>query len=263
MQAGDMLVLPRGHAHRLYTSGADQTTPVQKVFQEASIAQVGNEGAGERSDILCGQFHFEASASRTLVAALPDIVLVRTAGRQDFAGLQVLVGLLRDETNELRPGANAVISHLASALFSLLLRAWLEQASAAPGLFALLGDPRLSQAFHDMLSEPGKAWSLEQLAQRCSMSRATFVRVFRSVAGATPGDLLLHIRMAQAAQWLNQSRQSIGAISEAVGYQSEAAFNRAFKRYTGVGPGQYRRDPALADDSAPTWLSPDWSKHRQ
>jgi AraC family transcriptional activator of mtrCDE len=241
LQAGDMLVLPRGHAHRLYTPDANDETPIYTVYRETSLSQIANEGSGSFTDILCGQFHFDARGSGTLIDALPDVVLVRTAGRQEFIGLQVLVNLLRDETNEPRPGDSAVVSHLASAFFLLLLRAWLEQAHSVPGLFALLADARLSQAFHGMLAEPERAWSLEQLAQRCSMSRASFVRMFPTVAGTTPGDLLMQLRMAQAAQALRGTSLSIGQISESVGYQSESAFNRAFKRYSGVGPGAYRR----------------------
>jgi AraC family transcriptional regulator, activator of mtrCDE len=227
--AGDMLVLPRGHAHTLHVGAGLPDTTI--------------------TDILCGQFHFGAAATSTLIDALPDIMLVRSAGHPEFVSLQVLVSLLRDESSGFRPGASAVVLNLASALFALILRAWLEQADAVPGLFALLTDPRLAAALHAMLATPEKAWSMEQLAQLCHMSRSTFLRAFRKVAATTPGELLVQIRMAQAAQWLKQAHRGIGEIGEAVGYQSEAAFNRAFKRYMGAGPGQYRRAGATDTDS--------------
>jgi AraC family transcriptional activator of mtrCDE len=262
LQAGDMLMLPRGHAHRLYTPDADDTTPLYTMYREAPVARLGNTAGGPLTDILCGQFHFNVSGSQTLVDALPDIVLVRTAGRQEFVGLQALVTLLRDETNEARPGASAVVSHLASALFLLFLRAWLEQARAAPGLFSLLADPRLNPALHGMLAEPGKAWTLEQLAQECSMSRATFLRMFRSAAGTTPGALLLHIRMTQAGKWLGSTHLSIAEIGEAVGYQSDAAFNRAFKRCYGVGPGLFRNQNTQDGSPAEQRLVRSGDKHQ-
>ena len=226
LRAGDMLVLPRGHAHTLRV-GVDD-----------------GQADGALTDILCGQFHFGAAAANTLIGALPDVVLIRTDGGPEFAGLQALVPLLRDESSATRPGANAVVSHLASALFALILRAWLKQADAVPGLFALLADARLAPALQAMLTTPEKAWTMEQLAQLCHMSRSTFLRAFGKVAPATPGELLMRVRMAQAAQWLKQAHRGIGEIGEAVGYHSEAAFNRAFKRYMGAGPGQYRRDDA-------------------
>lgn len=241
LHAGDMLVFPRGHAHLLYTPDCDDRTPLYTMYRETPLTRLANESGGPATDILCGQFHFDAAGSRTLVGALPDVVLIRTAGRSEFVGLQALVQLLRDETNEPRPGASAVVSHLASALLLLLLRAWLEQAHTVPGLFSLLAEPKLNRALHRMLVEPGKAWTLEDLAQLCGMSRATFVRAFRTVAGTTPAELLLSIRMTQAAQCLERTHRSIGDIGESVGYQSEAAFNRAFKRHYQMGPGLFRR----------------------
>ncbi|WP_246792823.1 AraC family transcriptional regulator [Burkholderia perseverans] len=233
LRAGDAVVFPRGHAHRFSVLERDGQTPMAGApFATDATA-----------DILCGQFHFDAAHSRTLIDALPDVVLVRTAGLAEFEAFQSLVRLLLEETGEPGLGANAVVSHLASALLLRLLRAWLKQAGALPGLFSLLADRKLNHALHAMLAEPGRAWTLEQLAQVSGMSRTTFVRTFRAKAGTTPANLLLSIRMAQAAQWLKQSHRSVGEIGERVGYQLEAAFNRAFSRCHGVGPGRFRRGP--------------------
>lgn len=247
LQAGDMLVFPHGRTHRLYTPDADGTTRTHTMYKESLVARLENDADGQLTDILCGQFHFDIAGSQTLVDAMPEVVLVRTAGRPEFQGLQALITLLRDETSEARPGSSALVSHLASALFLLLLRAWIEQAQPVSGLFALAADTRLHHALHAMLDGPGEAWTLETLAERCSMSRATFVRTFRAVAGATPGDVLNHIRMTQASRWLLGTQMSVAEIGEAVGYQSDAAFNRGFKRVHGVGPGAYRRLKGLAE----------------
>jgi AraC family transcriptional activator of mtrCDE len=92
-----------------------------------------------------------------------------------------------------------------------------------------------------MLEGPEKPWSLEEMAEACHMSRSTFARLFQRIAGATPASVLLQTRMAHAAHRLAYSAGAVADIGEAVGYQSEAAFNRVFKRTYGVGPGQYRR----------------------
>jgi len=139
-----------------------------------------------------------------------------------------------------------VVSQLASALFALLMRAWLEQAAAMPGLFALLAEQRLQAALQAMLAEPERPWTLEELAGLCHMSRATFARVFGKAAGDTPAAVLTQTRMAKAASLLAQGRLPVGQIAEQVGYQSEAAFNRIFKRRYGIGPGAYRRSAAGA-----------------
>jgi len=97
---GDMLVLPRGHTHRLYNGSAICALPRVSFVGGENIARVINDGLGPVTDILCGQFHFGTATNNTLINALPDIVLVRTAGRQEFVGLQALVALLRAETTE-------------------------------------------------------------------------------------------------------------------------------------------------------------------
>lgn len=243
LQAGDIVVFPRGSAHTLH-AGRGKALPGQVVAAgDDLLVRVGNGGAGAPTDILCGQFHFDAAASAALLPSLPETLLVRTAGRADFAGLQALMTMLQVETDTTRPGAHAVVTQLSSALFALLMRAWLEQqdAAATPGLFTLLASPRLQRALHCMLAEPARAWSLAQLADACHLSRTTFARLFRAAAGATPGEILTRTRMAHAAHLLAGRQQTVAAVAEAVGYQSEASFNRIFKRHFGIGPGLHRR----------------------
>jgi len=253
LQAGDIVVLPHGSAHVLRAGPAETAAQGRQIVELETNALVqvkGNHGGGAHTDILCGQFHFDTDAALALLAGLPQALVVSTAGRADFLGLNSLMSMLRFETEAQRPGAKAVVAQLSSALFALLIRAWLEQAERTTGLFALLAEPRLQAALQHMLAQPGTAWSMEQLAQACHMSRATFARLFTRAAGATPGEVLTRTRMAQAAHWLTNGTQSVAAIGEAVGYQSEAAFNRVFKRSFGVGPGQFRRR-ARANDTDP------------
>ena len=239
--AGDIVVFPHGSAHRLYTRDDAPALPSRALPGEHVVEIRTNDGTGPASDILCGEFRFGADAVRGLLAALPEVIVVRSAERPEAAGLRHLLALLHAETATPRPGASAIVAQLSSALFALLIRAWLEQAESIAGLFAVLAQPRLQGALQAMLAAPQQAWSLEQMAAACHMSRATFARLFKQAAGATPAEVLTQIRMAQAARRLTQGRQAAGDIAEAVGYQSEAAFSRAFKRHYGIGPGEYRR----------------------
>ena len=240
LQAGDIVVFPHGAAHRIHTEHAERAKPQSVSRTEHALAQITN-GAGPRvAEVLCGQFEFAEAGSRVLQHALPELIHVRTAEREDFAGLRGLIAMLRSEAANLRPGAATVLAQLSSALFALVIRAWLEQAEARPGLFALLAERRLQAALQAMLAEPGADWSLEKLAALCHMSRATFARLFGRIAGSTPAAVLLDIRMAQAAALLAQGQAS-GEVGAAVGYQSEAAFNRVFKRHFQVAPGAFKR----------------------
>lgn len=240
LQAGDVVVFPHGVGHRIRTEHAELATPETIARHAHVVAQVSNQGNGPMAEVLCGQFEFGDAGSRVLLNALPELIHVRTAGREDFAGLRSLVAMLRSESASLRPGTAAVLGQLSSALFALVIRAWLEQAGAQPGLFALLAERRLQAAVQAMLAEPGADWSLDRLAALCHMSRATFARLFSRIAGNTPAAVLFDIRMTQAAALLAQGRPS-GAVAEAVGYQSEAAFNRVFKQHFQLPPGAYRR----------------------
>jgi AraC family transcriptional activator of mtrCDE len=100
-----------------------------------------------------------------------------------------------------------------------------------------------------MLESPGRAWTVEDLAEACHMSRATFARQFARLCGMPPADMLTRLRMARAARALLQGEGAVGDVALAVGYQSEAAFNRVFKRHYGIGPGGYRRTMGAAADA--------------
>lgn len=255
LRAGDIVVFPHGGAHRLHAGDLARATAPQAVPLSAPgpLLHVANADGGEaapRAAILCGQFVFDDAARRLLLPALPSALVVHSAARADLAGLHALVTMLRAESEGARPGAAAVVAQLSGALLALLLRAWLDGEPATPGLLAVLGERRLAPALRLMLAEPARPWTLEALAQACFMSRATFARLFRQRAGQTPFEALAGLRMAQAAQWLRRDTRSIAAIGEAVGYDSEAAFHRMFKRRYGMGPGAWRR-AGLAPQGVP------------
>jgi AraC family transcriptional activator of mtrCDE len=238
LQTGDIIVFPHGRAHRLHIGDPQHASAPHSA--PGLLRSLVNDGEGPPTDILCGEFRFDADGSAGLLTALPDMLVVHTAGRPDAQSLRHLLRMLQEEAETPRGGSAAIIRQLASALFALLIRTWLEQALAVPGLFGVLAERRLQAALNGMLTAPEKPWTLEELADISHMSRATFARLFKQAANATPADVLAQLRMARAARLLDDG-QAAGVVGEAVGYQSEAAFNRAFKRQYGVGPGAYRR----------------------
>jgi AraC family transcriptional activator of mtrCDE len=129
-------------------------------------------------------------------------------------------------------------------MFALTLRLASETNEAPAGLLALAGHPRLAPALSAVFNRPGEPWTLPRLARLCNMSRATLARQFQDKLGRSASELLLDIRMTLAASELRKSTASTGAVAEAVGYQSEAAFQRAFKQSMRMTPAQWRRDPS-------------------
>ncbi|KGF80394.1 AraC family transcriptional regulator [Massilia sp. JS1662] len=246
LATGDVVVFPGGSAHRLHAGPAADAAPVRPLAADGPLQRKGNEGDGPGTAILCGSFVFDGAARQALARALPDVMVVRASRADDFPGLHALVRLLQHETATVRPGGDVVVAQLSGALFALLLRAWLAGTDAAPGLFAILADRRLGNALARMLESPERPWKVEDLAEACHMSRATFARLFARLCGMPPADMLTQLRMARAARALLQGEGAVGDVALAVGYQSEAAFNRVFKRHYGIGPGGYRRAAHLA-----------------
>jgi AraC family transcriptional regulator, activator of mtrCDE len=241
LQSGDIVVFPGGSAHRLQAGPAQEARPVNDLEPAGPLRRKGNDGAGPATGILCGTLVFDDAARRALLGALPAVMVVHASRADDFPGLHALVRLLQHETADTRPGSSAVVAQLSGALFALLMRAWLAQNATTPGLFAVLADRRLGNAMQKMLAAPERPWTVADLAEASFMSRATFARLFAQSSGMTPADALTRLRMAQAASALLHGERPVGDVALQVGYQSEAAFNRVFKRHYGIGPGGYRR----------------------
>ncbi|HEV7775592.1 MAG TPA: AraC family transcriptional regulator [Luteibacter sp.] len=247
LDAGDMLLFSQGDAHVLH-DGSGKRAKRAHNRETANVIISENAGTGERLDMLCGRFVVTAAHERLLRGYLPSRLVVRAADREGStakpetaAELTGLVTLMRIASGSDGLGGRAMLNALSTALFALTLRLASEAHEAPAGLLALAGYPRLAPALEAMFREPGRPWTLPTLAQLCNMSRATFVRLFQEKLGHSASDLLTDIRMTLAANELKNPSLSTGAVAEAVGYQSEAAFQRAFKHHIGVTPASWRR----------------------
>jgi len=247
LSAGDILILPSGAAHSLHDGSGERPSPTRQ-RRTAAVEIDENDGEGERLDMLCGRFMLSPTHERLLRTYFPERFVVSTeAGGQNAAPpgtrmqLANLVALMRVEAGEENLGGHAMLNGLSVALFTLTMRLASEAAEGLPGLLALAGHPRLRPALAALFRHPGRAWTLPDLASLCGMSRATFVRHFQERLGRSAADLLTDIRMTVAGRELRTTNASIGAVAEAVGYQSDAAFQRAFKRYIGATPAQFRK----------------------
>jgi AraC family transcriptional activator of mtrCDE len=164
--------------------------------------------------------------------------VIRSGTATQLAGL---VSLMRGEATADRLGGRAMLNALSTAMFALVLRLASEADSAPVGLLALAGHPRLAPALAVLFNEPARQWSLPELARVSNMSRATLARQFQKKLGRSATDLLTDIRMTLAANELKKSSMSTSAVAQAAGYQSEAAFQRAFKCHMGMTPAQWRK----------------------
>ncbi len=224
LEAGDLVVLPRGAAHSL-----------------ASIDQgPGAAGGASFTTMLCGELSFESATGHPVLEALPDLMV--TPGRESGEAFTSLAELLLNEARGGAFGSRAVMDRLADALFVMSLRHYLATAGTRRGLFAALGDPRLKRVLDVMHADPGHDWTVASLAEIACLSRTAFADRFAEVMEDTPYQYLRRWRMMQALKLLRDRRLSVAQVAERLGYETDAAFRRSFMRVHGFGPGSYRRE---------------------
>lgn len=191
--------------------------------------------------VICCVVEFEAGAHNLVLGSLPQMSIVQCRQQQASAELVALARHMLSEHDAETPGYEAVMERLAEALFIEVLRHHMRQGHEH-GLLRALADPQLGQALSALHAEPGRAWDVEVLARIAGMSRSHFARRFGECLETTPMHYLAEWRMQLADELLRDPRQSVARVAETLGFQTEAAFRRAFKRLRNVGPGTVRRE---------------------
>jgi AraC family transcriptional activator of mtrCDE len=242
MEAGDLLVLPKGTRHRVHDLAARTVTTTMSLDAHGPFTTKSNTEGVPDLDLLCGRFNFAPDTGRLLFSALPDVLHVRLAKEHDPGVLSGIVAMFRQEVARLEPGALAVVTALTQALFVFALRSQLRDGRMPPSLLGLMVDPRLSRALLAMLREPAHEWTVASLAEQASMSRATFARHFEARGNTAPHEVLTLLRMHLAGELLRRGDLTAGAVADRVGYRSESAFGKAFARVMGTTPARFRRE---------------------
>ena len=258
LSEGDFVVVTRGQPHTL----RDQLrTPAVDFFELVKAHASGVNGAlrlggrGALTKIVCGGMVFENRDSNPLLAILPPVLHVkRTEERALRLGLTT--AHVRSELDSGEPGSNEVVTRLADILFIQAVRAYFEENSAAAnsGWLAAVRDTQIGQALAILHSHPHRLWTVTSLARRLAMSRSNFAARFKELVGEPPQRYFKRLRIHAAAARLRTSGDKLSAIAAAAGFESAAAFMRAFKRQMGQTPGEYRKfgDRSLRQSEAVT-----------
>jgi transcriptional regulator GlxA family with amidase domain len=205
------------------------------------LASLPRSRAHETTVVLCAKYLFQRVGPHLLTSLLPPLVLLRAGEIERRPQLHLLLQLLRHEAVEPGSGTELVVPRLVDSLLVFVVRAWLEgQPVGAGGWFGALRDPAVAKSLSLMHERPGAAWSVEQLAREVAQSRATFARRFAEHVGQTPLAYLTRWRMCLAAKLLCESDLSLEEIAPRVGYETAAAFSKAFRRSHGDAPGRFR-----------------------
>lgn len=235
LKSGDVVFLPYGAEHVLGTTVNSESIKIKESQFGAFTLHTNTEEASHDFEMFCGYFRYLGFSANPLFT-LPKWHL---SGDND--SVMALLGLLRKETQR-NLGSKIVVDSLCNVLFTYLIRDYLEQNRVETEILALLQDKRLKNAVDGMLKEPEKNWSMERLAADCSMSRASFIRLFKQKTGMSAGKFLTVLRMNKAGVLLKTTNKSVFTVALETGYQSEAHFSKIFKAYYGVSPGKYRAD---------------------
>lgn len=241
LAAGDCFVLPSGrHARIASDLDLEPVLASRSLSPDRDGETVIYNGGG---DVFLAGSRFEVNGrhAERLLQTLPAVILLRQA--TDQAMLRWSIEMMMQELREARPGAALVAQQLAHMMLVQTLRLYMAQTpDDRTGWLAALAHPQLGAALGAVHADPGRRWTLEALADKARMSRTVFARRFREVMGETPIAYATRWRMIIAAERLLSTRVSLGEIAQAMGYESENAFNVAFKRVMGAAPRRYARE---------------------
>jgi len=237
LEAGDFVFLPATPGFTL--SGFEPAAPlrIDPKLAPAPAGEVRHGTRGGRPDVrlLGGYFVFDSPDIALLVALLPALVHVRGIGR-----LSTLVRLVGDEARQRQAGRELILTRLVEVLLIEALRA-APGDDAPAGLLRGLADARLAAALRQMHGDPGRPWTVEQLAAKAALSRSAFFERFTRAVGLPPMEYLLAWRMAVAKDLLRRGEAGIAEVAARVGYGSASTFSTAFRRHVGESPGRYAR----------------------
>ena len=217
LRAGDAALLPAGRAH---------------------VLRVTEPGARW----LTGTFVHDGATGNRLLAALPDVIAFERLRERGYEWFDVSYRLMVKERREPTPGAAVMISRILDLMYIQLLRVWATSTQTSPGWLRAGMDPDIGSVLDAIHSDPARAWSYAEMAHYAHLSRTTFTERFTRILGQPPMAYLTELRMELARDLLLGSGETAKQVARRTGYQSDAAFNRAFTRYHGRSPGQWRHE---------------------
>jgi AraC-like DNA-binding protein len=243
LDAGDVVLLPRGAGHVVADRPDTPTRPLRDVDREQlgeTTFRLRAGGTGARTLLLCCAVRFDEPSVHPLIELMPPILHVKGGGRQDPA-LMPLLDAMGRELADQRVGAATVMTRLADIVIARVVRAWAESQSAdATGWLAAIRDPQIGRALAAFHRRPREPWSVVSLAAAAHLSRSVFSERFTTVMGVSPALYVARWRMHLAATWLRSDRLTVADVASRLGYESEASFSRAFKRFMGAPPSTFR-----------------------
>jgi AraC-like DNA-binding protein len=245
LRAGDLGLVPHGEGHVLRSEpGVDAPGVLDLDRQEISDRYeiLRHGGGGEPTTLVCGAVRFDHPAARNLVEVLPPLLHLEAASSPELEWMQSTLRLMAAEAKELRPGGEAIITRLGDILVIQAIRSWIETDPASQsGWLGALRDRQIGHALSLIHRDPARDWTVATLADELAMSRSAFAARFTELVDEPAMQYLTRWRMQVAVDALREEGATVAELADRLGYRSEAAFARAFKRVIGVPPGAIKR----------------------
>ena len=245
LSTGDVVLFPQNHAHLLASDprlppvfGRDVILPPEG----SGLYSIRHGGGGAVTRMICGYLGCDAAYGNPVVATLPASMKIKVADAGPAEWIRSTFQYAANEVGNGRPGSQTVLAKISELLFVEAVRSYVEGLPAdRTGWLAGLRDPVVARALALMHSDIARAWSVEELGRQAGISRSALAQRFTRIIGMAPMHYLTHWRMQVAAQKLRESSATLARVAELVGYESEAAFSRAFKKNFGSAPATWRR----------------------
>ncbi|MBR1091085.1 AraC family transcriptional regulator [Bradyrhizobium manausense] len=254
LQEGDIVVIPHGDPHVVSSAPGMRAAPALDAYRRSLrddsppfVLQTGGDGPGE-AKLICGFFSCDARPFNPLLSSLPRIMRFGRDPSSPHGRLDQFIQFASAEMASKTPGSQSVLIRLSELMFVEVIRLHIRQlGDENTGWLAGLRDPQVGRALTLLHGRPAHPWTLEELASELGTSRSVLTARFTHLVGCPPIQYLTQWRMQLAARRLADPSTKVAAIAHEVGYDSEAAFSRAFKKFVGRSPGQWRGAQGRAD----------------
>ncbi len=249
LEQGDLVIITRGASHTLY---CDPKTEKQALMLDQVVEQSGFTGSGtlvygdtgtdHETQLVCGHFAFDSQVNHPLIEALPPFIHIENYGQESGRWMEATLRVIGSEAGREQLGSDLIAMKMSEIIFAQALRTHLSTAGSDQPVLAGFADRQIARALKAVHDTPSHPWTLEELASIAGMSRTSFAARFSQALSMSPLAYITHWRMQIAKRALESTDAAIISIAEQVGYQSEAAFGRVFKKHSGTGPAAYRRN---------------------
>ncbi len=249
LSSGDLIVIPHGAEHILSDVSDREPISLDDAFAQTNyngqgVFHIGEEVSPHDTQLVCGHFEFSELFVHPLISHLPNFITQCENSGVDFSWMKDTLKFLSHTAKVQHDGSSAIIKRLSEVMFIQVVRFWSNQHDENKGFIAALNDKSLSnglKAFHDDFAAD---WTVEKLARESSMSRSLFADRFKHYLDLSPMQYVTNWRMQNARQMLTTSDFPLDRVANEVGYDSAAAFSKAFKRAFEISPGEYRKHAA-------------------